>query len=289
MRWTSLIAVTALLALPVAATAQTRVATVTKLDGEARALTEAGERPLALRDPIFENDRITTSADGGLGIVFRDDTLFTLGPGADATIDSFIFDPRADALDFAIDLRRGVFAYVSGNIAKLRPQAVNLKTSIAVLGVRGTQILGAVADPRVYALSRNANAPIESLGGPVRSQFAFDYFGGDNIFVLVPDPDGTIGAVELRSTDGGAPVALTQANAATRIADGRLLAPFTADADVLDRAFAILEPLRPDAPARFILYFESGTTQLAAASAGLLDDAAAEAAAKAESDLRGAA
>jgi len=101
---------------------------------------------------------------------------------------------------------------------------------------------------------------------------SFSHLGGDALFVLTPDPDGDVGAITLTPADGaGTPITLDTAGAATRFDFGRFLPVYTLDAAGIDRAFDTVVAAEPVPPARFLLYFETGTATLTPESAGDID------------------
>ena len=89
---------------------------------------------------VFESDRVRTGSDGRLGITLKDDTRFSLGPASEVHLSSFAYAPAEGHLQLALNVVRGMAAYVSGRIAKLAPDAVRLETPGAIVGVRGTTI-----------------------------------------------------------------------------------------------------------------------------------------------------
>ncbi|MCJ8499492.1 FecR family protein [Desulfatitalea alkaliphila] len=86
-------------------------------------------------------DIIRTDRNGHVGLVFSDDTRISIGPGTELTIDSYLFEPLENNLSFVLRLVRGTVSYLSGQIAKLAPEAVQLVLPAATIGVRGTHVL----------------------------------------------------------------------------------------------------------------------------------------------------
>jgi hypothetical protein len=89
---------------------------------------------------LFEADGLRTGADGRIGVTLKDDTRVSLGPGSEVRLDRFVYAPRDGRLGLVLKIVRGVAAYVSGQIAKLSPDAVRLETPAAIVGVRGTSL-----------------------------------------------------------------------------------------------------------------------------------------------------
>jgi hypothetical protein len=96
--------------------------------------------PAQLGQAVFELDRVRTGSDGRLGITLKDDTRFSLGPASEVHLSRFAYAPAQGKLALALDVVRGIAAYVSGRIAKLAPDAVRLETPGAIVGVRGTTV-----------------------------------------------------------------------------------------------------------------------------------------------------
>jgi hypothetical protein len=92
-------------------------------------------------EPIFKSDVLKTGNNGRLGVTLKDDTRLSLGPSSEARVDNFVYAPTEGHLALALKVVRGVMAYVSGRIAKLAPDAVQLEAPAAIVGVRGTTLL----------------------------------------------------------------------------------------------------------------------------------------------------
>ena len=84
-------------------------------------------------------DSIKTGADGSVGLIFEDDTVVSLGPDSEMEVVEFLFDPAEHKLSFVARMVKGTFSFITGQIAKLAPQKVQLETPSATLGVRGTK------------------------------------------------------------------------------------------------------------------------------------------------------
>ncbi len=87
---------------------------------------------------VYTGDILQTDQTGALGVIFRDDTLVSLGPNSRVKIDAFLFQPDQGGFSFLCQLIQGTAAFVSGQIAKLAPEAMQVQTPIATIGVRGT-------------------------------------------------------------------------------------------------------------------------------------------------------
>lgn len=101
--------------------------------------------PVQVGTRILEADVLVTGPGGALGVAFRDNSLLSLGPDTVLVIERFVFDPTSHQGVFESSLQRGTLAAVSGKIAKQTPDAMKVKTPVAILGVRGTEFVARTA------------------------------------------------------------------------------------------------------------------------------------------------
>jgi peptidoglycan-associated lipoprotein len=85
--------------------------------------------------------------------------------------------------------------------------------------------------------------------------------------VLLPDPDGTVGAVTVHAA--GRAAVLDRAWQGVNL-DGSSSGPYAADQQKVTRDFRAALAARPALPVSFTLYFETATTRLTPASQALL-------------------
>ena len=102
---------------------------------------QTGRAPLFRADDLFADELVETVADGALHIRFLDDTKLRLGSSSRATLDSFVYDPSTNAGELAADLGEGVFRFITG---KLNNEGIEIRTPVAVIGVRGTDFIVSV-------------------------------------------------------------------------------------------------------------------------------------------------
>jgi hypothetical protein len=118
--------------------AESPIAQVKNVTGQA-AILRSGERlPAKTGDMLFVRDVIETGSDGGIGITFIDNTVFSTGPNSQLALDQFEFDSDNFRGSMLADMRQGTLAVVSGDIPRSTPGALKIKTPTAMLGVRGT-------------------------------------------------------------------------------------------------------------------------------------------------------
>ena len=83
-------------------------------------------------------DTLSTGPDGSLGVILRDNSSLSLGPGSSLVLREFLFSPSEGKLGLLVRLSRGTMAYLSGLIGKLAPEKARFETPVATIGIRGT-------------------------------------------------------------------------------------------------------------------------------------------------------
>lgn len=126
------------LALPCAAV--DFAGSVRTVDGDCRIL--RGGESLAAETGlhVLQGDVLETG-DGSMGVTFRDDTMLSMGPGSRIAVDSFVFDPAEKATDFLVNMTRGTAQFITGQMAKVSPESMKVRTPLSTIGIRGTRFL----------------------------------------------------------------------------------------------------------------------------------------------------
>lgn len=83
-----------------------------------------------------------------------------------------------------------------------------------------------------------------------------------NLFVLVPDPDGKVGEIVVSNKGGSQIVAKPQHAIEVKDANAPPSAPFPLEAHEIEKIFGAALAAQPDPPARYLLYFKTGSTDL---------------------------
>ncbi len=103
-----------------------------------------GERiELQEGDGIYESDTIITGPDTTADIIFRDGAKSRLSPDTELKLVDFDFGAGEDP-SFIMDLAQGAMRTVSGEVVKMNPEAFELVTPRATVGIRGTEFINAV-------------------------------------------------------------------------------------------------------------------------------------------------
>jgi hypothetical protein len=124
-----------------AAAQDTRIGTIKTLKGEARIVGQSGSVAAAIGGAVQQNDTLETGPDGALGLAFIDNTTLSMGPKSRITLTKVVFNPDQNDFAFATSIAKGTFMFVSGSIAKLAPQTVQITTPVNTIGIRGTRFL----------------------------------------------------------------------------------------------------------------------------------------------------
>jgi trehalose utilization protein len=118
---------------------------VDTIEGSVHVIRDGEKIALSKDDPILQGDTIITGEDGSVGVTFIDGTVFSLGEDGEMTIDEMIYNKDSQEGKFAANMVKGVFSFISGEIAKTDPEGMMLNTPVGVIGIRGTKIAGVAA------------------------------------------------------------------------------------------------------------------------------------------------
>jgi hypothetical protein len=160
------------------------IGNVATLTGSATVTRNNTSTPLKLKDDIFLNDVLQTSANSTLGVTFNDATTFNLTANANITVDNFVYEDGGKQNSALFDVARGTVAFVAAAVAKTGDMKISTPT--ATLGIRGTT--GLVEVPEGASAGRANNVAIK----------------------LYPDADGRVGRIEVNDRAGARLGFLTQ-------------------------------------------------------------------------------
>ncbi|WP_434658184.1 FecR family protein [Sulfurimonas sp. NW9] len=95
--------------------------------------------------PIERKDIISTAKNSLAKIVFKDDTVITLGEKTIFKTEEYFFDTAQESkADFKVS--RGFFRVITGKIGKIAQERFHLKTRNATIGIRGTVFEGTTGE-----------------------------------------------------------------------------------------------------------------------------------------------
>ena len=123
--------------------------------------------------PVFLGDIVESEGGSNIGITFIDDSTFALGESGRMIIDDLVYDPVDGTGESAFNVLKGVFSFVSGDIAGIGDDAMVVNTPVLSIGVRGTTVAGRAAAE-----------------------------GSANTVTLLPDASGTVGSIAVSNEAG---------------------------------------------------------------------------------------
>lgn len=95
---------------------------------------------------LYQSDQVLTGEDGAVGMTFIDNSRLSLGANSSLALERFRFNTTTHEGEFISAVNKGTLAAVSGKIAKQTPEAMQVRTPSAILGVRGTKFVVEVAE-----------------------------------------------------------------------------------------------------------------------------------------------
>ncbi|TNF94294.1 MAG: hypothetical protein EP297_12155 [Gammaproteobacteria bacterium] len=133
--------------------ASTYAGTVGEVSGIAQATSKTGKiRFLKKGDDVSVGEELATKSRSSLVLHFKDKSRFELGPESAMTVESYRTGDQKQSTEkkavqreeasFVTSFSKGVFRFVSGLIAKRRPNAMRVRGPVATIGIRGTHVVG---------------------------------------------------------------------------------------------------------------------------------------------------
>jgi hypothetical protein len=129
-----------LLAVPASWAAEGYIGSIKTLEGTVEIMRQGSAVYPVAGTRLFVRDTINTGHDGSVGIILRDDTIFSLGPDSALDMKEFRFDPHKKDFSLVCRMLRGTFIFISGVIAKLSPESIKIETPDGTVAIRGTRL-----------------------------------------------------------------------------------------------------------------------------------------------------
>jgi hypothetical protein len=152
------------------------IGNVAALTGIATVIRNKDSIALKLKDDIYLNDTVATSASSSLGVTFNDATTFHLSANSKLTIDNYVYEDGGKQNAGIFDIGKGTVAFVAAAVAKTGDMKITTPT--ASLGIRGTTGVVEVPEGATAGSANNVNIK------------------------LYPDPDGRVGRIEVNDRTG---------------------------------------------------------------------------------------
>lgn len=122
-------------------------------------------------DPIYQGDTLETGEDGLVGVTFADDSTLSLAENGRMVIDEMVYDPGAQEGSASLFVLQGAMSFVSGQLAKVNPDAMVIETPVATIGIRGTSALVESQPPTTAGGTGTTNVGILPENGPGGTPF----------------------------------------------------------------------------------------------------------------------
>ena len=201
---------------------------------EARSMHDAAApvRRLRIGGQIFFEDEVMTGPGVRAQILLRDGTTFSLGEGASLVLDEFVYDPASGEGGVGAVIKRGAFRFVSGRIAKLKPQNMRVVAGNSSIAVRGTEVLGTIGGGQDSVILLSGQIDVSSLSAACTGGAAS---GGNDLFSF-----GDNGDLQLSGdTSAGAPAGCRQSLVRSGFGvqlgqSGQVSTPSRVDVSVID-------------------------------------------------------
>lgn len=110
---------------------------VSEQTGLAEIVRNKQSSPSNVNSDIESMDTVIT-AKSKIGITFEDNTKVNITEHSKLLVDDFVYDTKKTTGKLALKIALGTVRYASGQIAKVNPQNVDIKTPTANIAVRGT-------------------------------------------------------------------------------------------------------------------------------------------------------
>lgn len=95
---------------------------------------------------VYLQDDVSTGPAGRMQVLLLDETVFTVGPDTELTLDEFVYDAFTETGRIIASITQGLIKFVSGKVAAKTPKNMKIKTPVGSLGRRGTDFIVAVGN-----------------------------------------------------------------------------------------------------------------------------------------------
>ncbi|MCG3677908.1 FecR family protein [Aliarcobacter butzleri] len=144
-----------------------KIGTVSLVEGKATILRNGQTLGANLGDKIENKDVISTQVNSKIKITFIDNTIVTIGKESSLNIEEYIFNTSTKEAKTELNVLKGAFHTITGEIGKVNPDKFKLKTKSASIGIRGTEFYGdenriVCTQGRIIVLSNSVSVDVPS-------------------------------------------------------------------------------------------------------------------------------
>lgn len=143
------------------------IGTVSLVEGKATILRNGQTLGANMGDKIENKDVISTQVNSKIKITFIDNTIVTIGKESSLNIEEYIFNTSTKEAKTELNVLKGAFHTITGEIGKANPDKFKLKTKSASIGIRGTEFYGdenriVCTQGRIIVLSNSVSVDVPS-------------------------------------------------------------------------------------------------------------------------------
>ncbi|WP_323595273.1 FecR family protein [Aliarcobacter butzleri] len=143
------------------------IGTVSLVEGKATILRNGQTLGANMGDKIENKDVISTQVNSKIKITFIDNTIVTIGKESSLNIEEYIFNTSTKEAKTELNVLKGAFHTITGEIGKVNPDKFKLKTKSASIGIRGTEFYGdenriVCTQGRIIVLSNSVSVDVSS-------------------------------------------------------------------------------------------------------------------------------
>ncbi len=122
------------------------IGTVVDVVGSSTLVREGKIQNIVPKLQIEEHDILYTGKNAKLKLIFKDNTVVSLGEKTSFEVDSYFYEDNNKKSKIKFKVLKGFFKTVTGKISKVAPQRFKLQTKNATIGIRGTVFAAEVGD-----------------------------------------------------------------------------------------------------------------------------------------------
>lgn len=140
---------------------------VNKVENQAQLISVAGATTALAGTAVHMKDELRTGAGARLQVIFRDDTVLTLGEHASVRVDRYVYDPGQGVGETVLQATKGAFRFATGKIKELKDKKIAVSTPVADIGVRGTEFWGGPIDAKFGVFLIEGEVTVSNQAGSV--------------------------------------------------------------------------------------------------------------------------
>ncbi len=125
------------------------IATITAIKGSATVQRVSGDIEAILGTKLEEKDTVITKNSTKVQIIFKDNTIISIGKNSNFSIEEYLFDDEKEPVA-RFGLLKGAMRTITGKIGKIAPEKFSVVTKTATIGIRGTNFSVLVGEDGSY-------------------------------------------------------------------------------------------------------------------------------------------